>query len=225
MVDVTIVREPPRCRASSTPRSVVDGDTFDPRAGWPRCRWRAAPAWPSGTTATSGWSLHDVDAGPAPGPHDRRQALLRVAERRMRVVAPGRRRRLRAEVRGRAGRRCWCVAAARGCAGRSKWVEDRRREPARRLPGPRAALRRPRRRSTPTAASWPSRGHRVRRRRLLDAPVHLRRRAADGGDASCSAPTRSRPTAPGPARSPPTRRRRRPTAASRVRRSSWPWSG
>ena len=105
--------------------------------------------------------------------------------RRRRAPRPrrraGRRRRLRPEVRRRArgGARVRRRPRRRraGQVGRGP-----RREPAGRLPGPRAALQRPRglRRRGPDAGR--RRRHRGRRRRLLDAPVHLRRRAADGGD-------------------------------------------
>ena len=106
-------------------------------------------------------------------------ALLRLPEHRLRVIAP--------DVGGGFGQKCvvareealTCIAARRlgapGEVGRGPPGEPRRR-----LPGPRAALPHPRRlrRRGPAARS---RGrHPVRRRRLLDPPVHLRGRAADG---------------------------------------------
>ena len=136
----------------------------------------------------------------------------------------GRRRRLRPEVRRRA--RGGARVRRRPCGRRAGQVgRGPRREPARRLPGPRAALRRARRLRRRRPHAGRRRRHRGRRRRLLDAPVHLRRRAADGGDRDARPLPRASTTAAAPARSPPTRRRWRPTAASRARRWCWRWSG
>ena len=125
-----------------------------------------------------GAALH-LDAGPAHRAHrgrrDPRPARAAPARGRAR-----RRRRLRPEVRGRAR---GGADARRRARGRPSGEVDRGPpgEPARRLPGPRPALRRAggvrRRRADPGAR----RRHPLRRRRLLQPPVHLRRRAADGG--------------------------------------------
>ena len=109
-------------------------------AEWERGGQRARPA--------------HLDAGPAHRPHHGGGRARRRRAPRARRRA-GRRRRLRPEVRRRArgGARVRRRARRRraGQVGRGP-----RREPAGRLPGPRAALRRPRRRSTPRARCSPS---------------------------------------------------------------------
>ena len=113
--------------------------------------------------------------------------LLGIPEHRLRVVAPGRRRRLRAEVRRRARGGARRASPRAAPAAPVKWVEDRQENLASGFQGHeqrfhvRAGLRR--RRPDPR----PRRRHPVRRRRVLDAPVHLRRRAADGGDRAARA--------------------------------------
>ena len=113
------------------------------------------------------------------------------------------------------------MLAARAVArGPVKWVEDRQENLAAGFQGheQRYHVRAGVRRRRPDAR--PRRRHPVRRRRLLDAPVHLRRRAADGGDgAARPLPRCSRYRARGPRGRHATRRRWRRTAASRARRS------
>ena len=98
-------------------------------------------------------------------------------------------------------------------------------EPRLRLPGPRAALPRPRRvrrrrpdhrPSPPTSCATSARTRRTRSRAASSRSWRRR---------SCSARTRCAATAPGPARSRATRRRWRRTAASRARRWCSRWSG
>ena len=107
--------------------------------------------------------------------------VLGLDEHRVRVVAP--------DVGGGFGQKCVvareevlvCVAA-RAVGAPVKWVEDRVESLLAGFQGHEQRFDRPRglRRRGPDAGR--RRRHRGRRRRLLDAPVHLRRRAADGGD-------------------------------------------
>ena len=152
LLDVAVrTTTPSSTPSSTTPALVVEADLrLRPpdraAAGGPRLPGRVGRPRPAARRCTPRRRSRTSSAPTVAG-------LLGIAEHRLRVVAPGRRRRLRAEVRRRARGGARVRRRARGRGAPVKWVEDRAGEPRRRLPGPRAALPRPRRASTPTAGS------------------------------------------------------------------------
>ena len=137
---------------------------------------------------------------------------------------PGRRRRVRPEVRRRPGRGRRgggrAAAAPAGALGRGPAGE-----PDRRVPRARAALPGARRVRPGRPDPRPGRRDRLRHRSVLRVPVHLRGRAADGLDRTARHVQGARLPGPRPGHRHQQGARRALPRACRGRRSSWSWSG